>query len=137
MPTIKFIDRPRELKFTLSALRAFKAAQGEHLWKLRFQTDDDQIAKLLNPEIMTRVVWAGLLHGEKKLTERAAEELLEKFIEANHEDGLKAVYKAINEAFEESGLFGLKTGNADDADGTDGYNKNEGVQDGGSNVPNS
>lgn len=102
-----FDGSPKKLKYTLSAARLFRAVAGMPVWKVRLP-DDDGLVRILDSEILTKVLWAGLLHENKDLTIEQAEELLEKFIKADIDNSLVTVYKAITVAFDESGLFGLK-----------------------------
>jgi len=106
--TINFVGSPRKLKYILSAVRKFKVANGGiPLWKVRLP-DSDGIAAILDGEVLTRVVWAGLLHEDPKLDFATVEALLEKYLEVNADDGLESVYGSVAAAFDESGLFGLK-----------------------------
>lgn len=105
--TISFSDRPRRLRYTLSAVRQFKAAANMPLWKVR-TPDENGLMHLLDSEMMTRVVWAGLLHEEPKLAFEGAEELLQDYLDSNGERAFSDIYEALAEAFNESGLFGTK-----------------------------
>lgn len=105
--SIRFYDKPRQLKYTLSSIRKYRAAAGEPLWKVRLGNEDYGM-KLMDSEVMTRVIWAGLLHlNEKGLsTYEEVERMIEKFMDAEHT--VTPLYEAIAAAFEESGLYGLK-----------------------------
>jgi len=105
---IDFPDKPRQLKFTLSAVRQFREKAGLPLWKARLP-DDEGVSHLLDSEIMTKIVWAGLLHINPSLSLTKAEGLLENFMAKDPDGGLKATYAAMAVAFQESGLFGLHT----------------------------
>jgi hypothetical protein len=105
---INFPDRPRQLKFTLSAVRQFREKAGLPLWKARLP-DDEGVTHLLDSEVMTKIIWAGLLHLNPGFSLSKAEGLLESFMETHPDGGLKALYAAMAVAFQESGLFGLHT----------------------------
>lgn len=103
---INFPDKPRQLKFTLSAVRQFRVANnGVELWRVRLPGPDG-VSLLLDNEIFTRIVWAGLLHLDPRLTVLKVEGWLEAYLAQEGE--LEEIYKTIAAAFEESGLFGLR-----------------------------
>lgn len=104
------LDKPRQLKFTLSALRKFKSAAGMPLWKAR-TNDADGVMHLLDPEVLTWAVWAALLHDDPKVSFDKVEALLQDFLDNG--GGVATVYGALRDAFDECGAWGLSTKSAD------------------------
>lgn len=103
---VQFGNKSYTLRFTLASLRQFKHATGLSLWKARLP-DDDGVLRLLDSEILTHIVWAGMLHEDPRLTFEKAEERLQGYVEAQEGD-LSELYVAIASAFADSGLFGKK-----------------------------
>ena len=108
MSTIVF-DKPRQVRFTLAALRQFKAVAKMPLWKV-WTKDEEGNLRLFESEMLTTVLWAGLIHEDSRLTFERAETLFQKYIDEKKD--LADVVDAVMAAMKESGLFGEREGEA-------------------------
>ena len=96
--------KPRELKYTLKALRVFEAAHGKSLWRVRLKGPGELLPELAQDHTcITRAMWVALLHGDPAATFDSTEELMQSYLDSGGD--IQAMAKAMADAFDESGLF--------------------------------
>lgn len=102
------LDRERRLKFNVSAARRFKEAYGMPLYQVRLLRSDERV-EVLDHDCLVHILLVGFAHEDRKLTADRVAEILDNYLEAEPEDGLRPVYRAVRKAFRASGLFpGMK-----------------------------
>lgn len=92
------LDKPRELKFDLRAIKDLEANLNGQPLGLIVQ----HIAQL-GITAMTMALWAGLKHEDRAMTPSLATKLLESYVQERK--SLTKLGTALSDAIEESGLF--------------------------------
>jgi len=102
------LDRERRLKFNVTAARRFKELYGMPLYRVRLMRNDEQV-EVLDHDCLVHILLVGLVHEDRKLNAERVTEMLDNYLEADPEEGLRPVYRAVRKAFRASGLFpGMK-----------------------------
>lgn len=96
------LDRPRLLRFNITAARRFKQEYGKALYEVRIPSENR--LELLDHDCLAHILYAGLRHEDSKLNVDKVVALLDDWLEQG--GNLKEVYDKIGEAFKTSGLFG-------------------------------
>lgn len=105
MPTINLDGREMAFRFTIWSARKFRDAYGYPLVETFMSAPGMKTPRIADSVVLTQVVWAGLLPDEPELLVEDAEVMLAKFFEGK--GSIKALYKKVREAMEDSGLFGI------------------------------
>lgn len=93
------LDRPRQLRFDLRAIRDLETIMGKPV---------GQVARDLTMVGVTAILaclWAGLKHEDKTLNMNLVTKILEDYLEKEDSPGIRPVLKAIDEALSASGLL--------------------------------
>ena len=101
------LDKPRQLRFDLRAIRDLEAATGKTVGEITRDLRHVGVTAIL------ACLLAGLRHEDKSLTPNLVEKILEAYLDAG--GGIRPVLKAIDEALASSGL--LKKLADEDAEG--------------------
>lgn len=92
------LDKPRELKFDLRAIKDLEAnMNGQPLGAVVIQLSQMGVTAI------TMALWAGLKHEDKTLSPNLVTKYLEAYIAKG--GSLRVLGRALNEAIEETGLF--------------------------------
>ena len=92
------LDKPRELKFDLRAVRDLETQLGgQALGAIVLQLSQISVSA------MTMALWAGLKHEDRTMTPNLATKLLEQYVKDRK--SLRKLGRALNDAIEETGLF--------------------------------
>lgn len=98
MTTQVVLDRPRNLRFDIAAVRDLEAALGGQPLGLIWQ----QLGNM-GINALCLALWAGLKHEDRGLTQNLIVKIVEKYIANGGK--LKPVISAVTEAFEASDVF--------------------------------
>jgi len=102
------LDKPRRLRFDLSAIQELEAALGSvPLGLVRAQI------RQLGMTAIALSLWVGLKHEDRALTRPLANRILETYLTGG--GSLVEVTQAILDAFDASGLFGVPGGSEGNA----------------------
>lgn len=97
MYTEILLDKPRQLRFDITAVRDLEAAVGQPLGLIWQQLGQMGINALC------LALWAGLKHEDKGLTQNLVVKIVERYIANGGK--LKPIITAVTEAFEASDVF--------------------------------
>lgn len=92
------LDRPRRLKFGVTAAREYKARFGVPLVAALRSATAEEVA--LDLDWATNVLWAALRHEDATLTPDKTAALLDRYIDGG--GSIQALYSALGEAYTES-----------------------------------
>jgi hypothetical protein len=98
MPITIDLDKPRELKFDLRAIKDLEAnMNGQPLGAIV-----QQLAQI-GVTAIVMALWAGLKHEDRSLTPSLVTKMLEQYIAEGK--SLRTLGRALNDAIDETGLF--------------------------------
>ncbi len=97
MYTEIILDKPRRLRFDMTAMRDLEAALGHPLGVIWQQLQQMGVSALC------LTLWAGLKHEDKALTQNLTNKIVERYVANGGK--LKPIITAVSEAMESSDVF--------------------------------